>query len=175
MPALDGCSKTLCGEILKHCEESDSEKNFFNISAPVEVRDESYKRFVAAFPSDCLRITYIVEYDFIGAQIFDYVQSPENYLENIASARTFAMESEINYLRSHGMALGGSLDNAVIVGEKFIAKGGLRWENEFVRHKILDLIGDLASLGKKLNAHIIACRAGHELHLKLVEKLKKGE
>ena len=173
MPALDGCAKTLCGEIKNHCEESNSKLNALNVSSPVEVRDESCKRFVAAFPSDCLRITYIVEYDFIGAQIFDYVQSPENYLENIASARTFAMESEINYLRSHGMALGGSLDNAIIVGEKIQAKGDLRWQNEFVRHKILDLIGDLASLGRPLNAHIIACRAGHELHLKLAEKLKK--
>ena len=173
MPALDGCAKTLCGEILKHSENSDPKINALNISSPIEVRDENYKRFVAAFPCGCLRITYIVEYDFIGAQIFDYVQSPENYLENIASARTFAMESEINFLRSHGMALGGSLDNAIVVGEKIQAKGGLRWQNEFVRHKILDLIGDLASVGKKLNAHIIACRAGHELHLKLSEKLRE--
>ena len=176
MPALDGCAKTLCEEILKQSsKELDTKINAWNISSPVEVRDESCKRFVAAFPCDCLRITYIVEYDFIGAQIFDYVQSHENYLENIASARTFAMEAEINYLRSHGMALGGSLDNAIIVGEKIQAKGGLHWQNEFVRHKILDLIGDLASLGRPLNAHIIACRAGHELHLKLAEKLKEGE
>ncbi len=173
MPALDGCAETLCGEIKNHCGKSDSKLKVLNISKPVEVRDESYKRFVAAFPSDCLHITYIVEYDFIGAQIFDYVQTPENYLENIASARTFAMERDINYLRSHGMALGGSLDNAIVVGEKIQASGGLRWENEFVRHKILDLIGDLTPLGRKLNAHIIACRAGHELHLKLTEELKK--
>ena len=88
------------------------------------------------------------------------------------------MESEINYLRSQGLALGGSLDNAIVVGEKIQARGGLRWPDEFVRHKILDLIGDLASLGGVVNAHIIACRAGHDLHLKLVEKLKqnvKGE
>jgi len=178
MPALDGCAETLCREIKNHCVNSNEKLESLNISSPVGVRDESYKRFIAAFPCDCLRITYIVEYDFVGTQIFDYVQSPENYLENIASARTFVMESDINYLRSNGMALGGSLDNAIIVGEKIQAKGGLRWENEFVRHKILDLIGDLASLGRPLNAHLIACRAGHELHLKFAEKLKenlKGE
>ena len=177
MPALDGCAKTLCGEILKNSEESKEKLKISAISSPVEVYTEDRKRFVAAFPCDHLRVTYIVEYDFIGTQIFDYVQSPENYFENIAAARTFAMESDINYLRSHGMALGGSLDNAIVVGEKIQAKGGLHWENEFVRHKILDLIGDLASLGR-LNAHIIACRAGHELHLKLTEKLRqnlKGE
>ena len=178
MPALDGCAKTLCGEIKNHSENSNDELKFLNISSPVEVHSDDYKRFVSAFPCDCLRVTYIVEYDFIGAQIFDYVQSPENYFENIAAARTFAMESDINYLRSHGMALGGSLDNAIVVGETIQAKGGLHWKDEFVRHKILDLIGDLASLGRPLNAHIVACRAGHELHLKLANELRqflKGE
>ncbi len=185
MPALDGCGKLLSGEILKHSVDDDP----FAINGPllkegtqdsggVIVSTEDKKRFVAAFPSDRLHITYTVEYDFIGTQIFDYEHSPKNYYENIASARTFAMEADINYLRSHGMALGGSLDNAIVVGEKIQAKGGLRWENEFVRHKVLDLIGDLASIGRPFNAHIIACRAGHELHLKLAEKLRqnlKGE
>ena len=188
MPALDGCGKILSEEILKHsvddnplaiswpsppCQGAqESETEGLKINNSVIVSTEDKKRFVAAFPSDRLYITYTVEYDFIGAQIFDYEHSPKNYYENIASARTFAMESEINYLRSHGMALGGSLDNAIAVGEKIQAKGGLRWENEFVRHTVLDLIGDLASIGRPLNAHIIACRAGHELHLKLAEKLR---
>lgn len=192
MPALDGCGKILSEEIKKHsvdplaiswpsphcqgAQESETEGLMINNSVIVSTEDK--KRFVAAFPSDRLHVTYTVEYDFIGTQIFDYEHSPENYYENIASARTFAMESEINYLRSHGMALGGSLDNAIAVGEKIQAKGGLRWPDEFVRHKVLDLIGDLASIGRPLNAHIIACRAGHELHLKLAEKLRqnlKGE
>mgnify|MGYP002625010046 CR=1 FL=1 len=174
MPALDGCARTLCEEILKHSEESNDELESLKLSSPVEVRSDDYKRFVAAFPCEHLRVTYIVEYDFIGAQIFDYVHSPENYFENIAAARTFAMESDINYLRSHGMALGGSLDNAIVVGETIQAKGGLHWKDEFVRHKVLDLIGDLAAIGRPLKAHIIACRAGHELHLKLVEELRQN-
>ena len=174
MPAFDGCAEYLSKEIMKHSSPDENEKlKALDIKSPVEVKSGDYKRFVAAFPCDCLRVTYMVEYDFIGAQIFDYVASPENYLENIAPARTFAMESDINYLRSHGMALGGSLDNAIVVGEKIQAKNGLRWPDEFVRHKILDLIGDMASIGRPLNAHIIACRAGHELHLKLAEELKK--
>ena len=179
MPALDGCGKLLSEEIKKHSEKTNFllPTSYFLIKNAVIVSTEDKKRFVAAVPCDCLRVSYTVEYDFIGAQIFDYVHSPENYFENIAPARTFAMEADINYLRSHGMALGGSLDNAIVVGEKIQAKGGLRWKDEFVRHKVLDLIGDLASLGRPLNAHIIAMRAGHELHLKLAEKLKamKGE
>ena len=174
MPALDGCAEFLSREILRHSsDEDESENEKFNLSSPVEVKSDDYKRFVAAFPCGCLRVTYIVKYDFIGTQIFDYEADSKNYLENIASARTFAMESDINYLRSHGMALGGSLDNAILVGEKIQAKNGLRWSDEFVRHKVLDLIGDLASIGRPINAHIIACRAGHELHLKFAEEIKK--
>ena len=178
MPALDGCAKLLTDEIMKHCEP-DEEFEAIEISKPVIVHSDDRKRFVAAFPSDKLHITYTVEYEFIGAQVLDYDQSPKNYYENIASARTFAMLSDIEYLRAHGMALGGSLDNAIVVGEEIQASGGLRWKNEFVRHKVLDIVGDLAALGQPLKAHVIALRAGHELHLKLVEKLReqilKGE
>lgn len=174
MPALDGCGKILSDEILKHRVNVLDEVKCLEISKPVMVFTEDRKRFAAAFPCDYLHVAYTVEYDFIGTQIFDYDHSPENYYENISKARTFAMLSDIEYLRSHGMALGGSLDNAIVVGEKIQASGGLRWQNEFVRHKILDLIGDLAALGKPLNAHIIAVRAGHELHLKLAEEIKKN-
>ena len=71
------------------------------------------------------------------------------------------------------MALGGSLENAVLVGAREIrASGGLRWPDEFVRHKALDLIGDLAAVGRPLCAHVVAVRAGHELHLRLAERLR---
>ena len=170
MPALDGCSRRVCDEILAHSEKNETEA--LTITEPVIISTEDKKRFIAAFPSDDLHISYVVEYKFVGTQVIDYTHSPENYYAEISQARTFAMQSDIDYLRSHGMALGGSLDNAIVIGEEIKASGGLRWPDEFVRHKVLDLIGDLASLGKKLNAHIIALRAGHELHLKLAEKLK---
>ncbi len=173
MPALDGCAKLLCEEIAQHAEDDITTSSALSVKQPVIVHSEDRKRFVAAFPCSCLHITYFVEYKFIGAQIYDYVHSPANYRENISGARTFAMASDIEYLRSHGMALGGSLDNAILVGEEIRALGGLRWPDEFVRHKVLDIIGDFASLGRPLNAHIIAVRAGHELHLKLAEKLRE--
>lgn len=180
MPALDGCAERVCSEILKHCDNSTAPE--LELPEPVIVYDKNDKnRFVAAFPSNSFHVTYSVEYKYIGCQIMDYEHSPENYLSEISRARTFAYESDIEYLRSHGMALGGNLNNAVLIGEHEIrASGGLRYPNEFVRHKILDLIGDLASLGKRIKAHVIAVRAGHELHLKLAEKIKdlqnlKGE
>ncbi len=172
MPALDGCAKTLCAEILSHSVIDGKDIPRVKISSPVIVSNDDMTRFVCAFPADEFHITYAAEYDTVGTQIYDF-RGSDDYAADIAPARTFAYEREIEYLRSHGMALGGSLDNAVLIGEdRIIASGGLRWPDEFVRHKILDLIGDLASVGFPLNAHIIAVRAGHELHLKLADKLK---
>lgn len=185
MPALDGCSRTVCDKLRENCglsrkpfqmigslSSETAEQPAQSIQSPVCVYGEDRNRFVAALPYTGLRITYIVEYKYIGAQVFDYVHSTETYYREISCARTFAMQSDIDYLRSHGMALGGSLDNAIVIGETIQAKGGLRWPDEFVRHKVLDIIGDLAAVGWPLNAHIIAVKAGHELHLKLAEKLR---
>lgn len=173
IPALDGCSETFCAEILKHSVESET-PSAIEILQPVIVSNVDRTRFIAAFPySGGLKITYSVEYNYVGASILDYDQSPESYVQEISRARTFAMKSDIDYLRSHGMALGGSLDNAILIDEGKIL-GTLRFENELVRHKVLDLIGDLASIGKPVKAHIIAMRAGHELHLRLASKLKEG-
>jgi len=177
MPALDGCAGQVAEEILKHsepCEEGAVSAKPFALSFPIAV--EEGDRFAAAFPAPEFRITYVVRYDtpVIGTQMLDFSGGPEDFHQDIARARTFAMASEIEALRAHGMALGGSLDNALLVGETDVqASGGLRWPDEFVRHKVLDLIGDMAALGHPLHAHIVAVRAGHELHLRLVERLRR--
>ena len=170
MPALDGCSRAVCDALRR--EGAVTREEAVNVSEALCVYGEDTSRFVAAFPYEGLRITYAVEYKYIGTQVFEYVQNPETYYREISCARTFAMQSDIDYLRSHGMALGGSLDNAIVIGETIQAKGGLRWPDEFVRHKVLDILGDLAAVGRPVNAHIIAVKAGHELHLKLAEKLR---
>ena len=172
MPALDGCSRTVCDELMEHSTDEKVHSEYISVKSPVSVYGEDTSRFVAALPYEGLRITYAVDYEYIGAQILDYVQDSTSYYENISCARTFAMQKDIDYLRSHGMALGGSLDNAIVIGSTIQAKGGLHWPDEFVRHKVLDLIGDLAAVGKPVNAHIIAVKAGHELHLKLADKLR---
>ncbi|MBQ3448243.1 MAG: UDP-3-O-acyl-N-acetylglucosamine deacetylase [Synergistaceae bacterium] len=173
MPGLDGCAMALCSEIMSHAVDDGYTIPCKDILRPVIVSSEDRTRFVAAFPADEFHVTYTVEYDTVGTQIYDYTQTPRRYITEIAPARTFAYERDIEYLRSHGMALGGSLDNAILIGGSIQAKGGLRWPDEFVRHKVLDLIGDLSSVGRPLNAHIIAVRAGHELHLRLADKLKE--
>ena len=169
MPALDGCSRAVCDELLRHSEDNPPVPALPLKKAVYVVDEKDPSRFAAALPSEAFRVTYAVSYKFIGAQLFEYAGG---YYEEISRARTFAMRSDIEYLRAHGMALGGSLDNAILVGSTIEAKGGLHWPDEFVRHKVLDIIGDLAAVGHPVNARIIAVKAGHELHLKLAEKLR---
>ena len=171
MPALDGCSAAVCAEVLQNSYDDGTELHCMTLRKPLIAETEDGKRFVCAFPADEFHVTYMVEYPHVGVQTIDYV-SGMNYADEIAPARTFAMKSDIEYLRSHGMALGGSLKNAVIVGDVIEAEGGLRWPDEFVRHKVLDVMGDIYSVGFPLKAHVIAARAGHELHLKLAGMMK---
>lgn len=172
MPAVDGCAKTLCGEIMRNSFDDGKELLYVTIREPLMVSSNDGMRFACAFPCDNFHVTYTVEYPYVGVQTFDYVSGTTDYASEIASARTFAMKNEIEYLRSHGMALGGTLKNAIVIGEVIEADEGLHWPNEFVRHKVLDVIGDIYSVGYPVKAHIIAMRAGHELHLRLAEKMK---
>ena len=88
----------------------------------------------------------------------------ESFVEDIAPARTFGFLKEVEMLRQHGLALGGSLDNAIVLGETGVLNNALRFEDEFVRHKILDVIGDLALVGYPVIGHLVAHRGGHALH-----------
>ena len=173
MPALDGCAERMTECLLQHSEPCASGPEPFALASPLHVGDPS--RFVAAFPAPFFCVTCVVSYasPWIGTQMLDLTVGPESYREQVARARTFAMEADLEALRAKGMALGGSLENAVLVGEGGVrASGGLRWPDEFVRHKALDLVGDLAAVGRPLYAHVVAVRAGHELHLRLAERLR---
>ena len=173
MPALDGCAQRMAECLLAHSKACASGPEPLALALPVRVGDAS--RFVAAFPAPEFCVTCVVRYasPLIGTQMLDLTVAPEPYREQIARARTFAMEADLEALRANGMALGGSLENAVLVGAEGVrAAGGLRWPDEFVRHKTLDLIGDLAAVGRPLCAHVVAVRSGHELHLRLADRLR---
>ncbi|MDR3231099.1 MAG: UDP-3-O-acyl-N-acetylglucosamine deacetylase [Synergistaceae bacterium] len=172
MPALDGCAFTAAQRVMEHSIPCDEGPAPLFLQQPVHVGNPS--RFVVALPASTFHITCVIEYEAqsIGTQILDYEGSGD-YLNAIAPARTFAMEEDVEALRAAGMALGGSTDNAILVKKSGIeTRGGLRFSDEFVRHKTLDLIGDLANLGRPLVAHIVAVRAGHVLHLQLAERLR---
>ncbi len=121
-----------------------------------------------------------VEIDFphpaIEKQRYTTKVNSKVFRSEIAKARTFGFLKEVDWLRSQGLALGGSLDNAVVVGDHGVLNGdGLRFDDEFVRHKALDLIGDLALLGAPLKAKITAVKSGHALHHRLAKALMEGE
>ncbi|NLB83250.1 MAG: UDP-3-O-[3-hydroxymyristoyl] N-acetylglucosamine deacetylase [Synergistaceae bacterium] len=177
IPALDGCSRTFAEELLKVSEPLEDGKHPtpFALAYPVTVEDEERGSFLGAFPSRNLRITCVLQYPEkpIGTQMAEFSPGRDDFLRDIAPARTFALKSEIEFLRERRLARGGSLDNAILVGSESVqASGGLRFPDEFVRHKILDLLGDLYLLGRPLRAQIIAIRSGHGLHCRLVERLK---
>jgi len=125
-------------------------------------------------PYDGLRLTCEIEFNhrLIRNQQYSIELSPERFAEEIAGARTFGFLEQVEQLRRNGYALGGSLENAVVIDDNGVVnKDGLRFSDEFVRHKVLDLIGDLALLGCPVQGHVTAIKSGHEQHLKLLRKI----
>jgi UDP-3-O-[3-hydroxymyristoyl] N-acetylglucosamine deacetylase len=146
-------------------------RRYLKVLKPVEVvRGGKWARLV---PADHLRITYSIGFDhpLLRQQALSIRVSPASFAEEIAPARTFGFLRDVESLRRAGLALGGSLDNAIVIGESGILNNKLRFEDEFVRHKILDALGDLALLGHPLVGHLEACKAGHALHAALVQEL----
>lgn len=127
--------------------------------------------YLVVLPYEGFKVSYTLVYDHpvIGTQFYEYDQEDSDFLEEIAPARTFGFEREVEALHRRGLALGGSLENAVLIGDKKIVNP-LRFSNEFVRHKILDIIGDMF-LNGYISGHIIAVRSGHYLHVELAKKI----
>lgn len=131
---------------------------------------------LTAVPHDGLKLTFTIEYDhpLIGEQTMSLDISPEIYLEQIAPARTFVLERDLQVLRDAGWIKGGRLESAIVVGEdRVLNDEPLRFPDEFVRHKILDLLGDLFILGGPLLGHVTAKRSGHQSHVEFVKRLKE--
>ena len=174
MPILDGSAFPYAERILRTgIEEKDDPSAPFYVTTPVCVDDGPST--IAAVPSDVLRVTYVIDYPgtSIGTEMRDLVLTKETFLAEIAPARTFALRSEIEALRASGLAMGGTLDNALIVGDDGpVGNVALRVESEYAAHKILDLIGDLALLGTLPTAHYICIKGGHSLHCKLVNRIR---
>jgi UDP-3-O-[3-hydroxymyristoyl] N-acetylglucosamine deacetylase len=130
---------------------------------------------IAAIPSEEFRVTYVIHYpgSSIGTEMKDVTVTPESFADDVAPARTFAPLSEIDALRKEGLGSGGSLDNALVIGDDGPLGGSsYRLDGECAAHKILDLLGDLALTGKPPTAHYICIRGGHELHSKLALRLR---
>lgn len=173
VPIMDGSSAPFVYLIKKAgIVEQKRLRKFIVVKNPIRFADGD--KFIEINPADDFRIEFTIDFPHpsIGLQNFYYISSPENFERDIAKARTFGFYKDVEYLKKNGLALGGSLENAVVIGPSGILnKEGLRYENEFVRHKILDLIGDIALLGYPVIGHIRAYKSGHALNNKLCKEL----
>jgi len=127
---------------------------------------------IALYPSDHFKVTYSISFDhpLLRHQSRTLRITEESFVEEVAPARTFTFLKDVEMLRQNGLALGGSLENAVVLGETGVLNA-LRFEDEFVRHKILDAVGDLALVGYPVIGHLVAHRAGHALHTEFASRI----
>jgi UDP-3-O-[3-hydroxymyristoyl] N-acetylglucosamine deacetylase len=128
---------------------------------------------IALFPSEQFKVSYTIGFDhpLLRHQTRSMIVSETSFVDEIAPARTFTFLKEVEMLRQNGLALGGSLDNAIVIGDTGVLNSSLRFEDEFVRHKILDLVGDFALVGRPLIAHAVVHRGGHALHTAMAAQL----
>lgn len=152
-------------------------KTVLVINKTIEIIDErNPTSFIRVEPSHEPMISYGIDFentDHIGKQNISLAYTPYSFCEEFSFARTFCLKEEIDYMRSRGLARGGSLDNALVVSKAdgILNQNGLRQEKEFVRHKVLDCIGDLHLIGMPILGHVIAHKAGHALHNKLARAI----
>lgn len=148
-------------------------RRYMRVLRPVEM--EEGEKFIGVYPDEHYRVSYAINFPHpaIGRQRLELELTPENYRRELAPARTFGFLRDVEAMRRQGLIRGGSMDNAVVLNDTGVANGPLRFPDEFVRHKVLDLIGDLALLGHPLLGYVKADRAGHALHTALVKRLAR--
>jgi UDP-3-O-[3-hydroxymyristoyl] N-acetylglucosamine deacetylase len=170
-PVMDGSSAAFVDLILSAGIVSQNKRQpYLKMTRPLEVVDKS--RRVRIEPSSTPRITYSIHYNhpLIQTQTYTYEHSAHTFEHEIAGARTFGFLEEVEALWARGLGRGGNLDNTIVLSQDGILnESGLRFSDEFVRHKVLDLIGDFSLLGVPFIGHLIAERSGHALHTKLVQ------
>lgn len=151
--------------------ELDAEVPVLRLREPVEVVEGD--KSIRIVPAKNLVIRYKIDFDHpvIGRESMTFDFGHDNFLKKIAPARTFGFMRDVEKLRAAGLARGGSVENAVVLDDRGVVNGPLRFKDEFVRHKILDLVGDLALVGRPIAGEITAYRAGHALHSKFVAKI----
>lgn len=173
VPIMDGSAGPFA-HLLKKVERQQQKCKRVMLKVTQEISVKNGSSEVRILPYDGMKVTCDIDFDhdMIQKQSMSLEITPESFFQEIASARTFGFLHEVEYLRQNGKALGGSLDNAVVVDHTGILNvEGLRFSDEFVRHKILDLIGDLALLGCPVLGHVIASKSGHTQHFQLMKAI----
>jgi UDP-3-O-[3-hydroxymyristoyl] N-acetylglucosamine deacetylase len=172
IPIMDGSALPIA-KALEECgiRTLFNKKTYLKITKPFVVREKDAS--ISVSPDEEFKVSYTIEFDHpsIQKQALGLVVNVESFLRQIAPARTFGFLKDVEGLWAQGLALGGSFENVIVLDEKGVINGPLRFDDEFVRHKIIDLIGDLSLVGYPLIGHFDAHKAGHSLHLKVVRFL----
>ena len=172
LPILDGSAQPFVEAIHRvGIRRQRRARTYLRMRRQVELREGN--KFIAVYPSDIYSVSYTINFPhpLIGKETFRVDLSDGNYLSEIASARTFGFLHEAEAMRQQGLIRGASADNAIVLTREGLMNPPLRFRDEFVRHKVLDLIGDLALLGKQILGSVVADRAGHAMHTALVSRI----
>ena len=171
-PIMDGSAEPFTAMLRGAGIKAQSGKRYtFVVKKPIEMEEGDKK--VGLYPSNALKISYTIEFDhpLVKRQSYTISLTDSLWEKEISRARTFGFLDEVNYLKENGFARGGSLENAVVLDQdKILNEEGLRYADEFVRHKVLDCIGDLSLLGMPFIGHIVAHKSGHALNHALLRR-----
>ncbi|MCB0331508.1 MAG: UDP-3-O-acyl-N-acetylglucosamine deacetylase, partial [Bdellovibrionales bacterium] len=174
VPVLDGSALEFCNAIneVAICEQSGE---WFALKPPRKFVLDNGKESITIEPADSFTVVYDLDYpEPLGKQHYQFeLKSPKDYEEQIAPARTFGFVQDVGYLQSKGLAQGGRMDNFVLYGKDGALNQSLRFSDEAVRHKILDVIGDLYLLGRPLQAKVTAKMTGHSDNVELLKLLQR--
>ncbi len=177
IPILDGSSKNFVEKIRNTgVKELNLERNYIKVLKTIEVNNND--SFIRIEPSDDFSIDMTVEFGYgnIGKQHYFFNGKQDEFIENISRARTFCNKEEIEFMKKNGLARGGNLDNAMVFDNKgLINENGFIYDNEVVRHKILDCVGDMFTAGYFMIGNVIANKTGHTLNNKLLKELFKDK
>jgi len=174
VPILDGSGISFVEEIEKNgIIEQDALRKYLLVEEAIEVRQGD--KVAGVYPDANRKVTYIIDFEHkaIGHQEIRMELTPDTYRREIGKARTFGFISDVQYLKSLGLIRGGSLDNAVVLDDSGIIDNDLRYPDEFVRHKLLDLLGDISLTGYPIIGHLYAERAGHAIHTALADRIAR--
>ena len=172
LPILDGSARPFVEAIHRvGIRRQRRARTYMRMRRQLELREGD--KFIAVYPSDIYSVSYKINFPhpLIGKETFRVDLSDGNYLSEIASARTFGFLHEAEAMRQQGLIRGASAENAIVLTREGLMNPPLRFRDEFVRHKVLDLIGDLALLGKQILGSVVADRAGHAMHTALVSRI----
>jgi UDP-3-O-[3-hydroxymyristoyl] N-acetylglucosamine deacetylase/3-hydroxyacyl-[acyl-carrier-protein] dehydratase len=174
-PVTDGSSAVFARALLgAGIVEQEEPRRVIVLDKPFDYKQDGAEMTIV--PEDNLRVSFTIrfEHPYLKSQFYTFEVGQDSFVEEIAPARTFALESEIEMLRGAGLIKGGTLECAVVVGDKGpLNEEGLRFDDEPVRHKILDLIGDLTLFGARFQGHIIAMRSGHAVNVGMIRSVKR--